>query len=389
MHCPSWGVPARAAKGSCEERTVEGIYPLHDSRTDVASQRSPMKTLIVGYGYMGEIRRRVVAELKDLELAGICDPVLAGSADGSALGCPLFSDYRHAIDQTDPQIVFVCTPNAVSPDVSIYALERGCHVFCEKPPGRNVGDIERIIRAERKQHGLKVMFGFNHRHHPAIIEAKAIVDGGRMGRILWMRGVYGKSGGPGRGFERSWRNDPAVSGGGILLDQGIHMLDLFCFFCGDFDELQALLTTSYWNVPVEDNAFLSMRATTGAIAQLHSSATLWKHSFRLEIGLEHGYLNVTGLLSKTGSYGRETLTIGRKPGEDDRTAVGNPREEVVYFDRDQSWDLQVQELVTCIREDRQVVDSSTADALRVMKLIDRAYEQFAQPDRSAFAEERS
>ena len=329
-----------------------------------------MNVLIVGYGYMGQIRRQVVAATPELTCAGICD---AAVTDAAALGCPTFTDYRRAIDEVRPDIVCVCTPNALSPDVSVYALERGAHVFCEKPPGRSVADVERIMAAERRHPGLKVMFGFNHRHHPAVVEAKAIVDGGRMGRILWMRGVYGKSGGPGRGFEASWRNDPSVSGGGILLDQGIHMLDLFCFFCGDFDEVQALLSTSYWKVPVEDNALLSLRSTGGAIAQLHSSATLWKHSFRLEIGLELGYLNITGLLSKTGSYGRETLTIGRKPADDETTAVGNPREEVVYFDKDQSWDLQVRELVACIREGRPVSDSSTDDALRVMTLIERVY----------------
>ena len=332
-----------------------------------------MKTLIVGYGYMGQIRRRVVEELPELTLDGVCDPACA-MAPGS-LPCPVFGDYREAIDAVEPDIVFVCTPNRFSPEVCVYAMERGCHVFCEKPPGRTLADIHRIIAAERAHPGLKVMFGFNHRHHPAVLEARSIVTAGRMGRILWLRGVYGKSGGPGRGFERSWRNDPEVSGGGIILDQGIHMLDLFRFFCGDFQEVYGLLSTAYWNIPVEDNAFLLLRSRSGQIANLHSSATLWRHTFRLEIGLEGGYLNVTGLLSKTGSYGRETLVIGRKPRDGEDAPVGNPREEVVYFDRDLSWHVQVQELVSCIREGRDVTDSSSLDALRVMELIDAVYRQ--------------
>ena len=332
-----------------------------------------MKAVVIGYGYMGQIRRRVVENLPELELGGICDPSLTPEQIGA--DCPHYRDYRDAIDDTRPDVVFVCMPNRYSPDACVYALERGCHVFCEKPPGRNLADVHRIIAAEQAYPGLKVMFGFNHRHHPAILEARSIVNAGRMGRITWLRGVYGKSGGRGRDFEQSWRNDPAISGGGILLDQGIHMLDLFRFFCGDFQEVYGLLSTKYWNIPVEDNAFVLLRNAQGQIAQLHSSATLWKHTFCLDIGLEGGYLIAQGLLSKTGSYGREMLIIGRKPGDGEDVALGNPREEVVYFDKDLSWELQVKELVNCIRNDHPVADSSSLDALRVMEIIDAVYRQ--------------
>jgi predicted dehydrogenase len=330
-----------------------------------------MKAIVVGYGYMGQIRRGLVDKLAGLELVGICDQFM--TVEDIGVECPHYTDYIRAIDQAQPDIVFVCTPNRYSPEVCVYALERGCHVFCEKPPGRNLSDVHQIIAAENEHPGLKVMFGFNHRHHPAILEAKAIVDAGRMGKILWLKGVYGKSGGA--DFEQSWRNDPSVSGGGRLLDQGIHMLDLFRFFCGDFTEVHGMLSTCYWDVTVEDNAFVLLRGVEGQTAQLHSSATLWKHTFRLEVGLQEGYLAAQGLLSKTGSYGRETLTIGRKSSRNELTAVGNPREEVVYFDQDLSWELQVVELIKCIREDLPVSDSSTLDALRVMEIIDAVYQQ--------------
>ena len=332
-----------------------------------------MKVVIVGYGYMGQIRKRVVDNLPELQLSGICDSRLTREQAG--VDCPHYQDYRDAIDNTRPDIVFVCTPNRYSPDVCVYALEHGCHVFCEKPPGRNLADIRRIIASEPAHPGCKLMFGFNHRHHPAILEAKSIVTAGRMGQIIWMRGIYGKSGGREQEFMQSWRNDPAVSGGGILLDQGIHMLDLFRFFCGDFQEVQGMLDTAYWKIPVEDNAFVLLRNAQGQIAQLHSSATLWKHTFHLEIGLEGGYLLIRGLLSKSGSYGRETLIIGRKPVDDEDAAIGNPREEIVYFDRDRSWDIQVKELIHCIRNDLPITDSSSLDALRVMELIDAVYRQ--------------
>lgn len=322
---------------------------------------------------MGEIRKRVVDSLPELELAAICDPV--ARPETTQINCSHYQNYREAIDREVPDIVFVCTPNRFIPEVAVYALDRGCHIFCEKPPGKHLADIKKIQEAERTRPGLKVMFGFNHRHHPAIIETKSIVDAERMGKIMWMRGVYGKSGGSGRDFEKSWRNDPEMSGGGILLDQGIHMLDLFRFFCGDFHEVHGILTTAFWNIPVEDNAFVFLRNDYGQMAQLHSSATLWKHIFRLEIGLEGGYLVAQGLLSKTGSYGREHLIIGRRPNSNEPAAIGNPREETVYFDKDLSWELQVKELVHCIQNDLIITDSSTEDALRVMEIVDTVYRQ--------------
>jgi predicted dehydrogenase len=324
---------------------------------------------IVGYGYMGEIRRRNIDDHPDLTLAGIVDPRVT---DPARVGARLFPTWEALIgDGVD--VLFVCTPNRYTPDATVYALEHGCHVFCEKPPGRCVADIVRIRDAERANPDLKLIFGFNHRHHPGITEAKAIVDSGALGRILYLRGAYGKSGGD--GFEKGWRNDPEMGGGGILLDQGIHMLDLFRFFCGDFEEVQGMTSTTYWDIPVEDNAFLIMRTASGQLATLHSSATSWKHTFRLEIGLEKGYLTVSGLLSKTGSYGRETLLVGRRPMRGETAALGNPREEMTYYDSDPSWDLQVRHFVDCIRQGIPVSDSTSLDAQRVMEIVERVYRQ--------------
>lgn len=328
---------------------------------------TPLRAAIVGYGYMGEIRRRNIETHPDLVLAGLTDPKLT---EPTAFGAPVFPDYRSLIS-SGVDVVFVCTPNNLTPEATVFALQQGCHVFCEKPPGRSLADIVRIRDAEAAAPASKLIFGFNHRHHPGITDAKAIVDSGSLGRVLTLRGVYGKSGGD--GFERSWRNDPGVGGGGILLDQGIHMLDLFRFFCGDFDEVLGMAVTSHWDIPVEDNAFVLLRNASGQMAQLHSSATAWKHTFRLEIGLDRGYLAVTGLLSKTGSYGRETLLIGRRPQRGESAAVGNPREEMSYYDRDPSWELEVNHFVDCIREDRPVSQGTSLDALRVMEIVEKVY----------------
>ena len=334
---------------------------------------APLRAGIIGYGYMGEIRHRSILRQATLELRGICDP----AKTANDLGVPLYGSHTELLD-LGLDVVFVCTPHNVTADVVVDALERGCHVFCEKPPGRNVADVQRMVTAERQARGRKLMFGFNHRYHQSIQDAKGIIDGGSLGRLLWLRGVYGKSGGA--GFEQVWRNVPEISGGGILLDQGIHMLDLFCLFCGDFQEVVGMTQTAYWDIPVEDNAFVILRNAAGQIAQLHSSATLWKHTFRLELGLERGYLVASGILSRSGSYGRETLLIGRGDGRGSRP---EPREETVYYDVDPSWDVQVEQFVRSVQEDLPVLESGSLEALRVMRIVERVYADAAGRRESA------
>lgn len=328
-----------------------------------------IKAGIVGYGYMGKIRKRIIDEHPDLDLLGVCE-VNKDLVKG--VDCQIFDSYADLL-KSGIDMIFVCTPNSFSPEIVTESLKQGKHVFCEKPPGRTLQDIQMMIKAEKEQPSSKLMFGFNHRYHPGILEAKTIIDSGRLGKILYLKGTYGKSGG--KNYLQSWRNNKEISGGGILLDQGIHMLDLFRLFCGDFEEVRGFLSKTFWNTDVEDNAFVSLRNKAGQVAILHSSATQWKHTFRFEIYLEGGYLIVTGLLSKTGSYGRETLTIGRRQFEDESFALGNPREEVIYFDQDLSWAQEVDKFIDCVMNNKVIESSSSNDALRVMEIIDNIYRQ--------------
>ncbi len=327
-----------------------------------------IKAAIIGYGYMGEIRRRVIDEHPDVELTLICET--EGARLKNETKVKTTQSYSDVIE-SDAQLVFICTPNHLIPELAVECMKRGKHVFCEKPPGRSLADIQKIKAQEEKSPGVKLMFGFNHRYHPGVLKAKAMIDSGRFGRLLWLRGVYGKSGG--KNYVKSWRNQKEIAGGGILLDQGIHMLDLFNFYAGGFTDVKAVVGNVYWPVEVEDNAFVILRNKEGQHASLHSSATLWKHKFAIEMGLENGYLRIEGLLSKTGSYGRETLKIGRRQFEDETEAVGNPSEEMIYFDRDLSWNIEVDKIVQSIVKNEPVKESNSADALEVMQIIEKAY----------------
>lgn len=329
-----------------------------------------LKAGIIGYGYMGQIRKKIIEDMKTLKLAGICDTNKALVLEDRTVKCKVYDSYEKLI-KSDIDIIFVCTPNAASPQIVIDSLKSGKHVFCEKPPGRTIADINQMIKQEKKCPKLKLMFGFNHRYHPGILEAKTIINSKRLGKILFLKATYGKSGG--KNYLQSWRNQKEIAGGGILLDQGIHMLDLFRYLCGDFSEIKGFISKSFWDTDVEDNAFVFLRNDLGQIATLHSSATLWKHCFRMEIFLEEGYLIVSGLLSKTGSYGRETLTIGHRQFEDETFALGNPREEVIYFDQDLSWAIEVQKFQEFIITNTPVDSGSSHDAYKVMAMVEYIY----------------
>ena len=328
-----------------------------------------MKVGIIGLGKVGKIRMNVINNQPDLSLEGICD--IVPPEQNESHNCESYENY-HDLLKTDIAAVFVCTPNKFTPGIVISALNNKKHVFCEKPPGRNLNDIRAIIKAEQRNKELKLKFGFNHRYHGAVMEAKSIVESGRLGRILWMRGIYGKSGGV--DFEKQWRSNKEIAGGGILLDQGIHMIDLFRLFCGDFTEVKSFVTNSYWNIDMEDNAFAILRNEKNQVAMFHSSSTQWKHTFSLEIFLEEGYVIISGILSSTRSYGHgERLITARKQFENASSAMGNPHEELTYFDQDRSWELEVEDFVDCIKNDKKAIIGSSEDALKAMELVYKIY----------------
>lgn len=338
-----------------------------------------IKVGIIGLGKMGHIRAREVGKHPATVLIAGADPDSSKYSDFPTVACS--SDYRDVLN-SEVEAVFICTPNRYTPEIVVAALDAGKHVFCEKPPGCTIQDIKAIMVAERRNPDLKLKFGFNHRYHAGIREAKRIVKSGRLGHILWLRGIYGKSGGA--GFEQSWRSLKEISGGGILLDQGIHMLDLFRFFCGDFNEVKSMVTTAYWNINVEDNAFVLLRNNAGQIAMLHSSSTQWKHRFNLEICLSEGYLLVDGMLSSTQSYGNETVTAARNYS-DAGFANGKPREEVIYFDTNPSWELENIGFVNCIQRGIPVTSGTSEDALKAMQMVYAIYQN--DQERSVLNEE--
>lgn len=330
-----------------------------------------MKVGIAGYGIVGKRRRACVDRNPNLKLVAVCDRNFerTGTFDD---GVRYYPDYQSLLAE-DLDVLVVCLTNEIAPSVTIAGLERGLHVFCEKPPGRNVEDIIRVMTHEKNHPECKLMYGFNHRYHDSVQDALKIIESGELGRIINMRGVYGKS--KLITFNQpDWRTKREIAGGGVLLDQGIHMVDLMRLFAGEFTEVYSFISNGHWGYEVEDNAYALMRTADGMVGMLNSSATQWRHRFNLDINLEKGSLILGGILSGTKSYGAETLTVVTVDHEND---TGDPKEQLIRYNRDPSWEEEINRFADCILNNQPVASGKSLDALNTMKLVYKIY--YADP----------
>jgi len=323
------------------------------------------KVGIIGYGKMGIIRHKAIKEIGLGEVVLICEPHVTENFDN----LPNVS-HDEIINNNEIDIVIVCTPNFLNKELTIQSLKAGKHVFCEKPPCFTEAEMKEIRNVESECIDLKLMYGFNHRHHDSIIRMKEISESGEFGKILWMRGRYGKS--VTSDYFNEWRAKKELAGGGIVIDQGIHMLDLFLHFGGGFDSVKAEVSNLYWNSEVEDNAFVILKNTqTKLVASMHSTMSQWRHLFSLEVFLEKGYMVLNGLNTSSMSYGKEVLTIAKNRSAAP-AATWEDEIETHYTDN-HSWRYELEHFLHSIQNNSPIMIGNSNDALKLMKVIDEIY----------------
>ena len=324
-----------------------------------------LKVGIAGYGVVGKRRHHFIKINPNMDVVAVCDQTFKDNY--SLNNIKHFNNYKDLL-KLDLDVLFVCLTNNVAAEVTICGLEKGLHVFCEKPPGRNVEDIKKVIEVEKKFPNLKLKYGFNHRYHDSVKKALSLINSGGLGEIINLRGLYGKS----RviPFSGGWRSKREIAGGGILLDQGIHMLDLMRYFSGEFIEIKSFVSNSYWNHDIEDNAYAIMKDKLGRVAMLNSSATEWQHKFRLEIALTKGYINLSGILSGSKSYGEEKIVFGMR---DEESNNGQMNSTIIQFLDDNSWKEEIDEFSDSILNDKKIKSGTSQDALLTMKLLYEIY----------------
>jgi predicted dehydrogenase len=320
-----------------------------------------MRVVVVGCGLIGNKRAKSLGDSRVVAAVDI-DPARAGKLAAGFPGCAASGDWREAVQRPDVDAVFVATTNNMLAPVTEAAVRAGKHVLVEKPAGRNAREIEPVARLAQHA-GVIVKVGFNHRFHPALRKAREIFDTGELGPLMYIRGRYGHGGRV--GYDREWRSDPEVAGGGEMLDQGVHLIDLARWFAGDFAEVWGHVGTYFWKMPVEDNGFALLKTAEGKVAWLHASCTEWKNLFSFEIFGRDGKLQVDGL---GGSYGVERLTFYRmlpQMGPPETTSWEYPGDDL-------SWRAEFAHFRDCVASGRRP-DGGLDDALAALRLIERLY----------------
>jgi predicted dehydrogenase len=327
---------------------------------------------IIGCGLIGNKRAAVVKNDPSSVLCSTSDITVNNAAAllqqyGECAGGRACRDWREMLNGEMLDAVIVATPNKYLNEASLWALQQRIHVLCEKPLGRNIQESERMVNVAGEK-GAILKTGFNHRHHPAIWRAHELAANGEIGPLYFIRCIYGHGGRP--GYEKEWRASRDLCGGGELLDQGVHVVDLFRWFLGDFEEAFGYTPTYFWNMEVEDNAFALFKTSRGQVASMSTSWTQWKNRFTFEIVGESGYLIVEGL---GGSYGAERLIVGKRPKAGRNYIGGIPDEEVILFDGpDISWDWEWKEFVQAILESREPLGNGR-DGMEANRMLAAVY----------------
>lgn len=316
---------------------------------------------IIGCGLIGKKRAKACG---GAQLIGCADVQLnrAKEVASMAPGAVATDDWRTIILRPDVTAVIVATSVDVAPEITLAAVKAGKHVLVEKPAARRAVELLPIIEAA-KEKGVLVRVGFNHRYHPAILKALELYHEGVLDEMMFVRGRYGHGGRA--GYDKEWRADPRLSGGGELIDQGVHMIDLARAFLGDFTEVNGYAHTYYWDMTVDDNGFMILKTPKKQVAFLHVSCTEWKNLFSFEIYGKKGKLQIDGL---GGSYGVERLTYYKMLPQ-----MGPP--ETVSWEYpmgDDSWAIEFAEFLEDIRLNRQPL-VGLADACAALTIVERIY----------------
>lgn len=323
---------------------------------------------VVGAGRIGARRAQVAQAHPESCVVAVCDLESARAAElASRCGARVARAWEQVTSAPDVDIVVVATTHDALARVGAAALEAGKHVLVEKPMARTPSEARLLVVAAART-GAYLKVGYNHRYHPAVQRVQQACVAGELGRLLWLRGRYGHGGRP--GYEREWRADRVLSGGGEMLDQGVHLVDLALWLLGDFADVAGFAGALHWPMQVEDNAFGLFRTAAGQVASLHVSWTQWRNLFSLEVCGSEGHAAAEGL---GGSYGPERAVLGRRRPE------GGPPDECVetYPAEDRSWELEWEDLLQAIRTGRPPL-ASGAEGLRTLEWVHRLYTAAAE-----------
>lgn len=315
---------------------------------------------IIGCGLIGQKRAKSLGDGRLVACADVNEGRAKALAGNS--GARVFGDWSRLLALPEVQIVIIATLHDSLAEITLAAIEAGKYVLVEKPAARNPAELAPVMKAAERR-GVKVHVGFNHRYHRAFRKARELFAAGALGELMFIRARYGHGGRI--GYDKEWRAKPELSGGGELIDQGPHLIDLSRWFLGEFTEVEGFAHTYYWDMPVDDNGFMLLKTATRQVAFLHASCTEWKNIFSMEIYGRNAKLEISGL---GGSYGLERLTCYKMLPE-----MGPPETTAwEYPMADDSWAVEIAEFYDDIRLNR-VPSAGLKDAYEALKVVEKIY----------------
>jgi predicted dehydrogenase len=332
-----------------------------------------VRVAIIGCGLIGGKRAKSISALGHTVVATAdAVPERAAALAKGYPNCSATGDWREVVSRSDIDAAVVATINDSLAPITLGAVTAGKHVLVEKPAARSAVEL-RPVAAAANRAGVAVRVGFNHRFHPALLKARELVDTGAVGPLMFIRGRYGHGGRV--GYDREWRADPALAGGGELLDQGVHLIDLTRWFLGDVARVNGFAGTFFWSMPVEDNGFICLHHVGGQVGWLHASCSEWKNLFCLEIYGRTGKLKIDGL---GGSYGTERLAYYRMLPQ-----MGPPETTIwEYPGEDTSWTAEFRNFERAVAGEPGI-GATLADAIAALDAVGSVYAQTAGVKRQA------
>ena len=327
-------------------------------------QLNKMNVLIVGFGKVGKIRHEVIKKKKFVKKIYVFDPFVKDKIKNV-----FFLDNLKNLNQLNIEAAFICVPTYLATKYSKLMIKHNINIFCEKPPATDIKYLQELKKLISNKKKINLMYGFNHRHHKSIKKILSIIKSKKFGKILWIRSRYGKP--IDNNYINGWRGKKIKSGGGILLDQGIHLLDLLILFLGKIKTIKSILNNNFIKKGIEDNAFIILENYKKQTASLHSTLTQWRHLFAIEIFFEKGFVVLNGLKTPSGKYGQEILSFCRnskKPPEIKWLKINKKQ-----FKTDDSFSIETTYFLKKIKNKQKIKICNLDEAIYLMKLMKQIY----------------
>jgi len=329
-----------------------------------------MKLLVVGSGLIGAQRIQALTKLAAVSEVTVFDPKVP---EGTKLSAKAIAVSENAAFAQKYDAGVVATPHDTAVELLPKIFPLASYLLVEKPLGRTSAETENLIAAAKKSN-TRVFVGLNYRFLKNVQHLYKLISSGEYGRVLGVDAVLSHGAQP--GYEKSWKTDRIRCGGGVCIDPGIHLFDLFVWMFGGAELVAGHLSRQFWQIQVEDHASLVLTLPDGAPASINLSLSSWQSRMEITVETEKGQFLLRG---RGKFYGPQRLTVVTKwPW----LQPDQPREtQFDYGMEDVSLQQETEDFITaCTNQNAHLTIAAAADAVQSMRIVDACYSKLPRHD---------